>query len=550
MYHGQRKKNLKKSHGFIMNKEIDIYKTWKTRNNKYCSDEQEMYIGYAKSKKLMIYDHYIEKYIIFDTLGAYWKMLDNTPKEYRCFEEVVFDNVPQSPVIEISLFSDAKYSGTKIVEILRTILDAMLVVFRTHYTDYVNIASVPTALDDFVVIDEIVQKDGKWHYFFHIQTTSFYFPCYSYCADFRERLCASLPQQFSSLISRPNDYIFQLVRISGSYLLSLDNYKRIMPYSQFLGTSTSVNRDDLFASRFSVMHDPAAYIPLRLRSVEQKSFTPLTLSTVNTITEEQCEVSEISKNVATSNDDRITRPHNRDASEEQTPSDSLSVSYAEHIQTDNKLGSCIVLDSYETITVDESNEQVDMSSVVLSQSSAIFITTETIKTIQPCENLEMMLTACVAINYMVVTLAICEKIGHYNSSNPVVHSKISCHMSTRRSLRSKVKRLQSKSNCTVCTAWHSRRKDGKYETKVHQRNRYNTEDILLIAQAQYYLISNTTRIRYPLTVSSTNKTLCNLPLRCLVVMKLWDNDYGAIPICIGLNIEPILWIRSRGCMKI
>ncbi|RGB36254.1 hypothetical protein C1646_758291 [Rhizophagus diaphanus] len=153
----------------------------------------------------------------------------------------------------------------------------MLKTFRIHYTDYTNIASIPSTLDDFVVMDKIVQKDGTWHYFFHIQATSFYFPNYSYCAEFRERVCASLPRHISSLITRPTEYIYQLVGISGSYLLSSDDYKRITPYSRFLDTSTSVDKNDLFISHFSVMHDPAAYASLRNKITEQTGMNKKTL---------------------------------------------------------------------------------------------------------------------------------------------------------------------------------------------------------------------------------------------------------------------------------
>ncbi|CAB5383382.1 unnamed protein product [Rhizophagus irregularis] len=263
---------LKKRNDHTMDEEMDIYRFWKTRNKTYCSDEQEMYVGYSKSKKLTIFDHYIGKYVVFDSLDAYWEMADSTPKEYQCYEEVVFNEVPQSPVIEISISSATRYPGTKIVEILRTTLGTMLAIFRTDYTDYTNIARVPSTLDDFVVMDEIVQKDGTWHYFFHIQATSFYFPNYSYCEDFRERLCDSLPNDISLLITRPTIYIYQLVGISGSYLLSLDNHKRITLYSQFLGTSTSVNRNDLFVSRYSAMHDPSTYAPLCRKNIEQRCF--------------------------------------------------------------------------------------------------------------------------------------------------------------------------------------------------------------------------------------------------------------------------------------
>ncbi|PKY28365.1 hypothetical protein RhiirB3_444498 [Rhizophagus irregularis] len=96
---------VKKSNLCTMEEERDIYRHWIARNKTYCSDEQEMYIRFAKSKKLTVFDHYKEYYIIFDSLDTYWEMLDNTPKEYRCFEEVVFHDIPQSPVIEIGVSS-------------------------------------------------------------------------------------------------------------------------------------------------------------------------------------------------------------------------------------------------------------------------------------------------------------------------------------------------------------------------------------------------------------------------------------------------------------
>ncbi|RGB27842.1 hypothetical protein C1646_673695 [Rhizophagus diaphanus] len=226
---------LKKRNTCMMDEGKDIYKQWVIRNKMYCSDEQDMFIGYSKSKKLTVFDHYKRKYIVFDFLKAYWKMSDNTPKTYQCFEEVVFNNVSQSPVIEIGLTSSVKYLSTKIVEIVRTVLNTMIEIFHTHYTNYINIAPVPSTLDDFVVIDKILQRDGEWYYFFHIQATSFYFPCYLYCSAFRKKLCASLPLPISFLIYCPEDYIFQLVGISGSYLLSLEDKKRISPTVSFLG---------------------------------------------------------------------------------------------------------------------------------------------------------------------------------------------------------------------------------------------------------------------------------------------------------------------------
>ncbi|CAG8630832.1 19381_t:CDS:2 [Rhizophagus irregularis] len=240
---------------FIMNAE---------QNKKYC-DESTLFAKYTRSKKLAIYDHIIEKFVVFDTLDAYWELFNETPNEYKCFSEVVFRDVPQSPVIELGLSSNTRFPGTKIVEILRTVVEGMLKLFRNNYGIYDNIARVPSSPDELVIMDEIVQKDGVWYYFFHIHTPTFYFPDYSFCAGFRKLLCALLPYDIRVLISNPIDDPYQLVGISGNFLLSLDNHKRISPYGQFLGTNSSVDKNDLFVSRFSVMHVPAAYEQLRLK---------------------------------------------------------------------------------------------------------------------------------------------------------------------------------------------------------------------------------------------------------------------------------------------
>ncbi|GBC32021.1 uncharacterized protein OCT59_012842 [Rhizophagus irregularis] len=512
-----------------MDEEKDIYKSWLTRNITYCSDEQEMYIGYSKLKKLTVFDHYIDKYIVFDSLEAYWEMTDNTPTEYRCYEEVVFSDAPQSPVIEVCLSSTTRFSGTKIVEILRTILDVMLKIFRTHYTDYANMANIPSALNDFVIMDEIVQRDGTWYYYFHIQTTSFYFPSYYYCADFREKVCDSLPIHISSLITRPTDYIFQLVGISGSYLLSLENHKRITPYSQFLGTNTSVDRNNLFVSCFSPKHDVNAHVPLCLKSTNQEPFVTQTVSAMHSITEEQSKDSELLHNVVPCDIDivSVSSAEKQDDRKEHTLSEFQPVSNTEQNGIHNMLGNITVLDSDEITTVDYNGVQLVAPSFDLPASSVFFITTESMEMFQPCENSELMLTVYTVIKFIAVMLAVCNKRG-IDSDNCVFHSKKVLHSLGR---PISFTATSSKSKYTLRTA--RRRKNMAYETRGYQRNCRNAEEGSLT-------VLNCSRrvLRIPLTRNSLtvgSEDLRNCLSRHLV---------GIILRYICLNMTITLCVRS------
>ncbi|CAB5383384.1 unnamed protein product [Rhizophagus irregularis] len=526
-----------------MDEEKNIYKTWITRNKTYCSDEQEMFIGYAKSKKLTVFDHYIGKYIVFDSLDAYWEMLDSTPKEYRCYEEVVFADVPQSPVIEISLFSDTRYPGTKIVKILRTILDAMLETFRTHYTDYTNIACVPSTLDDFVVMDEIVQKDGEWHYFFHIQATSFYFPRYFYCMDFREKLCAYLPSPISSLISRPDNYIFQLVGISGSYLLSLENYKRITPYSQFLGTNTTVNRNELFASRFSAMHDAAAYALLRPKSSYQELFVPHTVSAARSIAEKQSKFSKLLDNVDPCDGTRVGSTEQQDTSKGHVLNEFHPSSCTEHNGIDDMLINTTSSDSGEITAADYDSVPMVTSPVDSSSSATIFITKESMKIFQPCKKPEI-LTVYATINFIAVLLAV-YKERVYGPVNCVFRSKVFHATSTKN------KPLRNRNKCKMRIVL--RRKDMAYEItscakpRIPQQKSNNAEDKSLVVQNHSCLMSNLSLTHHSLAVGSENRWLRIPSLGHLVVKQLSEVILVVATLYIAPNIVSTLCVRSRAC---
>ncbi|RGB25636.1 hypothetical protein C1646_675411 [Rhizophagus diaphanus] len=383
-----------------MDEEKNIYETWITQNKTYCSDEQEMFIGYAKSKKLTVIDHYIGKYIVFDFLDTYWEMLDSTSKKYQYYEEVVFADVLQSPVIKISLFSEMRYPDTEIVKILHTILDAMLETFRTHYTDYTNIACVPSTLDDFIVMDEIVQKDGEWHYFFHIQ----------------------------------------LIRISGSYLLSLENYKRITPYSQFLGTNTTVNRNELFTSHFSAMHDTAAYVLLHPKSSYQEPFVPHTVSAACFIAEEQSKFSKLLDNVDPCDGTRVSLTEQQDISKGHALNEFHLSSCTEHNGIDDMLINTTFLDSGEITAADYDSVPMVTSPVDSFSSATIFITKESMKIFQPCKKPEI-LTVYTTINFIAVLLAVYkEKV--YGLVNCVFRSKVFHATSTKN------KPLRNRNKCS------------------------------------------------------------------------------------------------------
>ncbi|CAG8470309.1 uncharacterized protein OCT59_002895 [Rhizophagus irregularis] len=568
---------VKKSNLCTMEEERDIYRHWIARNKTYCSDEQEMYIRFAKSKKLTVFDHYKEHYIIFDSLDTYWEMLDNTPKEYRCFEEVVFHDIPQSPVIEIGVSSDVRYPGTKIVEILRTTLDTMQKIFRTEYTDYTNIARIPSTLDDFVVMDEIVQRDGKWHYFFHIQTPSFYFPNYSYCAEFRERLCASLPCHISSLIARPTEYIYQLVGISGSYLLSLDNNKRITPYSQFLDTRTSVDKNDLFVSRFSVMQDPTAYELLRLKNTYQSSSIP------QSPPEGICGYSEIANKSDTdycgnthsvAQHDVIIPADKGDIPSNhapirvvQAPVVSLrqetgkivecnnSVAFAEStgmnekILHEHSLGE-VPIESDENITVGNGQQSMaKTSSYVSIPCPTIFITESSASKFRTHAIDQNTSAVYTAINCIVILLGICKKYGRRSSRETETHrntnTRIKHYVSPGKGKCSLPSVLFSRKNTAARCTWECRK-------TLHSRGNQNKE-ITRSVDNRPKLIMDLKNCQWPWD-NHNNSMLyfrtTNLQMVRLIVDNQWDNVCGVIPFRNSQNLGH--WahtICDEGCFE-
>ncbi|RIA93395.1 hypothetical protein C1645_819486 [Glomus cerebriforme] len=91
-----------------MDEDKNIYKHWIHRNKIFC-DELILYTKYVQLKKLAIYEHIIGKYMVFDSLDVYWEYFNETLNEYKCFSEVMFKDVFQSPVIELSLSSEGKY---------------------------------------------------------------------------------------------------------------------------------------------------------------------------------------------------------------------------------------------------------------------------------------------------------------------------------------------------------------------------------------------------------------------------------------------------------
>ncbi|PKC17417.1 hypothetical protein RhiirA5_369034 [Rhizophagus irregularis] len=447
-----------------MDEETNIYRFWIERNKTYCN-EHDLRNKYSQSKKLAIYDHFIEKYIVFESLNAFWEMLDNTPKEYCCFSEVVFKDMPQAPVIEIGFSSETRYPGTQIVGILRTILDTVLELFRTDYQDIVR---VPSSLDDMTVMDEIVQNDGTWSYFFHIHTPAFYFPSHSY-VEFLERLYTSLPFNIRPMVSRPSSHPYQLVGIFGSFSLSIHDPKRISPYSQFLGTRTSVERYNLFVTRFSVTQDPASSVPLKLKCLgsafqetseeeweapQIRSHECITLpddvSTSpfiqqnNTATNSEAILGEAYK--ADSSDNvSMSSVHQLSHTMEDKKCENAPVTCVDHIAIGDDLvrgeipeGYCEALcNTTECIIGTQgdgfgnSNEtkpvNTDMSSIHSSHSaSVIFISASSIDRIVSHTDPQYLATYAV-LNYIVLLFAIYRKIRNNGGSEVVKRRIIQCH---------------------------------------------------------------------------------------------------------------------------
>ncbi|PKB98170.1 hypothetical protein RhiirA5_431803 [Rhizophagus irregularis] len=113
------------------------------------------------------------------------------------FSEVVYGDLPQFPRIHVEFGSLNKLPGTKIVNLLRQILDGMLVVFRIRYS---GITNVPKSPKDFVIMDKYGQnRHDYWTNDFHIQATSFTFTDYKEAKEFTYHVRSSLPVEFPDL---------------------------------------------------------------------------------------------------------------------------------------------------------------------------------------------------------------------------------------------------------------------------------------------------------------------------------------------------------------
>ncbi|PKC02222.1 hypothetical protein RhiirA5_381123 [Rhizophagus irregularis] len=198
---------------------------------------------------LVVKDHIEDCYKVYGSQKTFWKIYSSLSLERRCFSEVVFNDLPQYPRIHINFASPSTFPGTKLVGIIREILDGMLKLFLTNYGDNENI---PRALNDFVVMDDCGRDDeGLYVYSFHIQSiTSFFFADYTETKKFTELLIKSLPRDIGLFVLRLPDEPFHFVRIVDSASPDQKRHKRISPYSQFLGTNVDVNKRRLFIKKF------------------------------------------------------------------------------------------------------------------------------------------------------------------------------------------------------------------------------------------------------------------------------------------------------------
>ncbi|CAB5384678.1 unnamed protein product [Rhizophagus irregularis] len=151
----------------------------------------------------------------------------NLSVEDVSFSEVVYGDLPQFPRIHVEFGSLNRLPGTKIVSLLKQILDGMLEMFRNRYSGIMN---VPNSPNDVVVMDEYGQnRYGYWTTDFHIQATSFTFANYKEAKEFTLHVRSSSTCPKESL------------------------HKKISRFSQFLGTNVNIHKNELFVKKFLVL---------------------------------------------------------------------------------------------------------------------------------------------------------------------------------------------------------------------------------------------------------------------------------------------------------
>lgn len=148
-------------------------------------DKKELYT------KLVVRDHNADMYKVFHSREEFWEFNDEVIEHSRSFSEVVYGDLPQFPRIHAEFGLLNRLPGTKIVSLLKQILERMLEVFRIRYS---GITAVPKSPNDFVVMDEYGQnRHGYWTNDFHIQATSFTFANYKEAEEFTYHVRSSLP---------------------------------------------------------------------------------------------------------------------------------------------------------------------------------------------------------------------------------------------------------------------------------------------------------------------------------------------------------------------
>ncbi|CAB4407997.1 unnamed protein product [Rhizophagus irregularis] len=200
------------------------------------------------STKLVVKDHNADMYRVFYSRKEFWEFHDNVTEHLRSFSEVVYGDLPQFPRIHVEFGSLNRISGTKIVNLLRQVLDGMLEVFRDNYS---GITNVPKSPNGFVVMDEYGQnRHGYLTNDFHIQATSFTFTDYKEAKEFTHRVRSSLPIEVGRFISLQYNNPIQLVPILGSTCPKESLHKKVSHFSQFLGTNVNIHKNELFVKKF------------------------------------------------------------------------------------------------------------------------------------------------------------------------------------------------------------------------------------------------------------------------------------------------------------
>ncbi|CAB4405375.1 unnamed protein product [Rhizophagus irregularis] len=187
---------------------------------------EKLYDKETLSTKLIVQDNTDSGYRVFDSCQKFWDYSEIVPEHLRCFSEIIYENAPQTPKIQVGFSSRTRIPKGELVNIIRQLLSGMLEEFRNGYGDCAN---VPKSLSDLVVMEESGRNTlGVWSYNYHIQPTTF--------------MWLTTKKRKSLPIMSKGGCLEILATLSTPAILILYNVR-------YLGTAVDIHRDNLFVNK-------------------------------------------------------------------------------------------------------------------------------------------------------------------------------------------------------------------------------------------------------------------------------------------------------------